>query len=153
MSVPTSSEGGEPFDLVVFDYDGVCTPSAREFIEAGDVALDPIRPGLDGVIAAFRERGAAIALVSNEFDRSWMSMIDGFPEFDHVIVGSDNRIFKPDRRIFQRALRAAETVPNRCLVIDDDELNVRAARSVGCHAVEFDPDDAAGSWRRVLDAC
>ena len=43
-------------------------------------------------------------------------------------------------------------MPNVCLVIDDDETNCRVARSIGCHAVRFDPADVTASWATVLDA-
>jgi len=139
------------FDVVVFDFDGVCTPSPGEFIASRN-ELATLRPTLAPVIAQLRDRGSQIALLSNEFDRAWMSDIEEFPEFDHVFVGSDNRIFKPDRRAFQRVLYAVGCDANGCLVIDDDETNCRVARSIGCHAIQFDPDDVTASWAAALAA-
>lgn len=143
--------GVRSFDVVVFDFDGVCTPSPGEFI-ASPTELATLRPTLAAVIAQLRDRGAQIALLSNEFDRAWMSDIGQFPTFDHVFVGSDNRIFKPDRRAFQRVLHAVGCDAGRCLVIDDDEANCRVARSIGCHAVHFDPADVTASWATALNA-
>jgi len=148
----SGTEVGNGFDVVVFDYDGVCTPSSGEFIASRAMPLAPLRPLLSPVVAELRGRGSTIVLLSNEFDRDWIEQIDGFPEFDHVLVGSDNRIFKPDRRAFQRVLHATECEAARCLVIDDDEANVRVARSIGCEAVHFDPADVESSWTAVLNA-
>lgn len=136
--------------VVVFDYDGVCTPSHQEFLSG---AVDPVRPELSAVVTELRERGCAIVLLSNEFDRAWLSSTDGMPTFDHVFVGSDNGICKPDRRAFQRALLATDCPAGACLVVDDDETNVVSARSIGCQGVVFDTSDTPSSWRRVLAAC
>jgi len=140
------------FDVVVFDYEGVCTPSSREFIEHERGELRPLRPELCGVIEELRIRGAALVLLSNEFDREWVAAIEDFPHFDHILVGSDNRIFKPDRRAFQRVLHVLGCQPTACLMVDDDETNVRVARSIGCEAIQFDTEDIAGSWAKILDA-
>ncbi len=140
-------DGG--FDVVVMDFDGVCTPSSQEFI-ADPVGLGPLRAGLSTVVAAMRDHGLQVVLLSNEFDRAWADEIDGFPHFDHIAVGSDNKIFKPDRRAFQRALHLTRCRPEASLVIDDDPTNCRVARSIGCHAIEFDTTDVAGSWATVM---
>lgn len=140
------------FDVVVFDYSGVCTPSASEFIATNSPAVAPLRPRLASIITEFRERGSTIVLLSNEFDREWIRLIDDFPEFDHVLVGSDNRVFKPDRRAFQRVLHVTQCEPHRCLVIDDDIDNCRVAESIGCHSVRFDPSDVSTSWTDALSA-
>lgn len=141
----------EAFEVVVFDFDGVCTPTSGEFI-ASSRALAPLRPMLSSVIAALRALGSKVALLSNEFDRQWISDIADFPDFDHVFVGSDNRIFKPDRRAFQRVLLAVGCDPQGCLVIDDDDTNCHVAQSIGCHAICFDPTDVVASWAAVLEA-
>ena len=138
------------FDVVVFDYDGVCTPSAAEFIANETTPLGPLRPRLASIIAEFRKRRTIVVLLSNEFDRRWIPGIDGFPDFDHVFVGSDNRIFKPDRRAFQRVLHVTGCEARRCLVIDDDDVNVQVARSLGCSGVHFDVSNVADSWDAVL---
>ena len=153
MNVPSGMAPSDitTFRVIVLDFDGVCTPTAGEFIEA-DGPLGTLRPGLESVIDTLRGRGSAIALLSNDFDRQWMVEINGFPQFDHVFVGSDNQIFKPDRRAFQRVLLTVGCDPNDCLVVDDDETNCRVARSIGCRTVRFDPKDVSTSWAAVLSA-
>jgi len=147
----TTRQGQRGFEVVVFDFDGVCTPSTGEYVaSSGEIA--PLRPSLSSVVQQLRDGGAQIALLSNEFDRRWITAIEGFPEFDHVFVGSDNRIFKPDRRAFQRVLLTVGCDADSCLVIDDDETNCRVARSVGCHAIRFDPTDVDETWLTILRA-
>ncbi len=143
---------GGAFDVVVFDYDGVCTPSSGEFIASETTPLPSLRPRLSSVITELRDRGATIVLLSNEFDRQWIAQTEGFPEFDHVLVGSDNKVFKPDRRAFQRVLHVTGCEAENCLVIDDDETNIRVARSLGCPSVLFDATNVESSWAAVLTA-
>lgn len=151
-NMTNGAAGLAAFDVVVFDYDGVCTPSAGEFIASEATPLPVLRPQLSSVVAELRERGSTIVLLSNEFNRQWISEIDDFPAFDHVLVGSDNRIFKSDRRAFQRVLHVTGCAAANCLVIDDDDTNVRVAQSIGCQTIHFDVDDAESSWTDVLAA-
>ncbi len=44
------------------------------------------------------------------------------------------RMLKPDPGIFQHVAAELKTVPERILFLDDNELNVQGARSVGFHA-------------------
>ena len=134
---------------MVLDFDGVCTPTAGEFI-AAERPLAMLRPELESVVTTLRRRGSEIALLSNDFDRRWMVDLPDFPRFEHVFVGSDNQIYKPDRRAFQRVLLAIGCEPNECLVVDDDQTNCRVARSIGCRSVHFDPLDVSVSWGAVL---
>ncbi len=139
--------------VVVFDFNGVCTPSHGEFLAESGSSLGPLRSGLAGVIGQIRKLKLVTVLLSNEFDREWLSTIEGIPAFDHVLVGTDNGICKPDRRAFQRVALVTGHRPEACLVIEDDETNLASAESIGCRGVLFDVGDAAGSWTRVLAAC
>ncbi len=139
--------------VVVFDFNGVCTPSHHEFMsdDAGPIAL--LRPGLAAVIDEVQRRGLMSVLSSSEFDREWLSTIEGFPVFDHVLLGTDNGICKPDRRAFQRVALVTGYSPDECLIVDDDETNLTSAQSIGYKGVLFDTADPAGSWERVLEDC
>lgn len=139
--------------VVVFDFNGVCTPSHREFLSDSSGAIPQLRPGLATTMVEIRDRDLVTVLLSNEFDSDWLSTIDGFPEFDHVLLGTDNGICKPDRRAFQRVALITGHRAEECLVIDDDEANLASAESIGCRVVLFDTYAPASSWTRVLAAC
>jgi putative hydrolase of the HAD superfamily len=47
---------------------------------------------------------------------------------------------KPDERIFKKVLKASRLIPEETLFLDDSDLNVQAARSVGLQAVLITPD-------------
>jgi len=44
---------------------------------------------------------------------------------------------KPQLAIYQKALQITQRRPEECLFIDDVEVNVEAARSLGMHAIQF----------------
>ncbi|MCY0899762.1 MAG: HAD-IA family hydrolase [Firmicutes bacterium] len=57
--------------------------------------------------------------------------------FDTVINSWRVGAAKPDRAIYERALEAARTVPDRCLFIDDRESNLVTASELGMHTLLY----------------
>ena len=47
---------------------------------------------------------------------------------------------KPDERIFHKVLKASHLIPEETLFLDDSELNVKVAASVGLHAIHITPE-------------
>jgi glucose-1-phosphatase len=55
---------------------------------------------------------------------------------------------KPDPAIFAHALRETRIAPDHALFIDDQWINVEAARNLGIHAVQFlDSEQVIGEFR------
>ncbi|WP_037605247.1 HAD-IA family hydrolase [Streptacidiphilus rugosus] len=54
---------------------------------------------------------------------------------DHVVNSSVVGVAKPDEAIYRLAARRAGAAPERCLFVDDSEVNVEAARTLGMTAV------------------
>lgn len=46
-------------------------------------------------------------------------------------------VLKPDQAIYQLALKLTQEEPERCVFIDDRELNVECARREGMHTIQF----------------
>jgi HAD superfamily hydrolase (TIGR01509 family) len=67
--------------------------------------------------------------------------------FSDVIVSSFEGICKPDRAIFDLALRRFGAAAQDCLFIDDVAANVEGARAAGIAAVQFTSTPAL---RRLL---
>jgi len=59
---------------------------------------------------------------------------DAFHEF---YFSNELGMRKPDKRIFRTVINKLYTKPDECLFIDDKSENVKAAKSVGMHAVQF----------------
>ncbi len=126
-------------ELLVLDFDGVCTFSASELVDRAGVTLAAtVRPQAEEVVTLAQERGVAVAILSNELSRGWIDDVPLLGAVDHVVCCSDNGIYKPDRRAFQRCALLAGVLPEQTLVVDDHPDNVTVAASLGMEAILFD---------------
>jgi 2-haloacid dehalogenase len=57
--------------------------------------------------------------------------------FEDIVVSGEVRLAKPDPRVFQLAVERNRLDPARTLFVDDSQVNVEAARSIGLHALHF----------------
>jgi putative hydrolase of the HAD superfamily len=98
-----------------------------------------VRPGAPEALAALRERGVAIAVVSN-FDRRLPGILADVglaPLVDLVWLPSDAGVAKPDPAIFTSAVAALGVARERVLVIGNDpERDLAGARAAGLRAVD-----------------
>jgi 2-haloacid dehalogenase len=135
--------------LLILDFSGVCTRSPAEIVERPDEPVE--RAGAIELVRAARAAGVTTAILSNELDPAWIDAHPVLGEVDHVVACSDNRIFKPDRRAFQRCLFLSGASANATVVVDDETDNVNAAAALGMDAVLFDTSDPATSWQQVRE--
>jgi len=57
--------------------------------------------------------------------------------FEKVVLSGEVKILKPDPRIFQATLDAIGYTAGECLLIDDSQKNVEAARGMGFQTIHF----------------
>lgn len=70
----------------------------------------------------------------NEYRIQHFGLRDYFSDFfSSCYLG----VKKPQLAIFQKALQITQRRPEECLFIDDIEVNVEAARSLGMHTIQF----------------
>ncbi|MFW2383323.1 MAG: HAD-IA family hydrolase [Acidimicrobiales bacterium] len=138
--------------LLVLDFDGVCTYNHREIVSHPiDVTKleNLIRPGVSDLVTAAQDAGVIVAILSNDLPSSWIGELDILKQVDHVFLGSDNGIYKPDRRAFQRCLVVTGVSPECTVVVDDHVDNVNVAATLGMTAFLFDDDFV---WAPVREA-
>ncbi len=127
--------------LLVLDFDGVCfDPTARD-----------IDPAAADLVRDARAVGIGVAVLSNELDEHTRTTTPLLDDVDHVVACTTG-IQKPDRRAFQRVMMIADVSPERTVVVDDRDANVRGAEAAGARAVLFDLGDRAGSWTAIRRA-
>ena len=139
------------YDLLILDYGGVCTMSHHELVEAAVPSdrFNAERHECLPFVLAVQALEIQVAVLSNEIDREWVKQSSVLACVDHVIACSDNGIYKPDRRAYQRALLVSRCVPERALFVDDEIDNVRGAQGAGLAAMLFDTLDAVASWAAI----
>jgi HAD superfamily hydrolase (TIGR01509 family) len=78
------------------------------------------------------------ALLSNSNPLHWPRVLGEMnlgPSFEHHFVSHLTGHIKPDRAAFEHVLEALGCTASRVLFLDDNTLNVDAARTLGIHAV------------------
>lgn len=125
----TFAEFGEPDDPdALFDelYDHFAAADAWRLF-----------PGALETVATLKERGYGVGLISNWDDRL-PDLLEGLgllPGLDPVVVSCRVGVEKPDRRIYETALREAGVPPHRALMVGDDEAaDLHGARAAGLEA-------------------
>ena len=69
--------------------------------------------------------------------------------FDFKTLSAEIRLIKPDPAIYEYTLRGLGVAAAEALFIDDREINVRAARQLGIHAIQF---NSVAQLRKELEA-
>lgn len=91
-------------------------------------------------LLAALKRKYPLILVSNtneahfEFIRDRYAVVD---YFDHHVLSYEVGSMKPDREIFEHAIRVSGLRPDALFFTDDREENILAASSLGIHAHQF----------------
>lgn len=115
-----------------------------EVLSAWDAIVVSIPERRLAALTELRSRGARTFMLSNTNDEHMRHIIrkcfDGrrgemLRYFDDLFLSNEMHMAKPDRRIFEEALRRAGIRADETLFIDDLEKNVEAARAVGMDAM------------------
>lgn len=103
-------------------------------------------PDAEEVLVELRDRGYRLGMVSN-WDSRLINICDSLgitPQLDFLLASATAGIEKPDRRIFEAALRRAGVTADRAVHVGDDyEADVLGARGAGVDAILLDRDGSA----------
>ncbi len=104
--------------------------------------LEPNRAMID-FVRSLRERGVRAALLTNnvrEWEPLWRAKLPEVDELFEVVVDSAFvGLRKPDPAIYALTLeRLGGVAAERCVFVDDLEVNCEAARALGMAAVRFE---------------
>jgi epoxide hydrolase-like predicted phosphatase len=101
--------------------------------------LHPIAKNIK-MLPALKKRGFKLYFLSNFPDDIFDEVYNRYPFFelfDGGIISARVNVSKPDRKIFEILQDRYSLKAEECLFIDDDELNVRAAGSIGMTGILF----------------
>jgi putative hydrolase of the HAD superfamily len=131
-------------------------PTLHRFREIYFEALHANEPMLD-LMRELRDRGHRMAILTNnvrEWEALWRSKLPLDEIFELIVDSAWVGMRKPDPRIYLLTIeRLGDGLgPNQCLFVDDNELNVEAARELGMTAVQFHSNEQAiPAIRAALD--
>ena len=127
------------------------TPHHPEYaseIEAFDKRWAEMIPGVieDSVdiLEALHKKGAPLYAITNWNQDKFNETKLNYPFlnlFRDIVVSGDEKLIKPDPKIFEICLKRNKLNAADCLFIDDSEKNVRGAEAVGIQAHYFTTPD------------
>lgn len=105
------------------------------------------------ILNALKGSGVRVFGLTNWGPETWPVAQIVHPElvgaFEDVVVSGDEKLIKPDRRIYDVLTHRNGLVPGECLFIDDSPKNVDGAQDAGWQAVHF---TGAQALRASLEA-
>jgi epoxide hydrolase-like predicted phosphatase len=128
-------------------------PKLHRFREIWFEALHGNEPMLD-IMRQLRDRGYRMAILTNnvrEWEALWRAKLPVDEIFELVVDSAWVGLRKPDPKIYELTVaRLGGVEPSDCLFVDDNELNVEAARQLGMTAVHFNSNAQAIAEIREL---
>jgi putative hydrolase of the HAD superfamily len=121
-------------------------PHLHDFTE---VYFNGLRPndGMLSLMRELRERGYRMAILTNnvrEWEPRWRAKLPVDEIFELVVDSAFVGMRKPDPEIYLLAVeRLGGVEPSECLFVDDNELNIAAARKLGMLAIHFQSNEQA----------
>lgn len=107
-------------------------------------------PGMIELVGELASAGVPLYAITNFSHEFWPRFVETAPVFQHfrhIVVSGDERLVKPDPRIFRLAMERFGIGPNEALFIDDRADNVAASEAAGFVGHLF---DGAGALRERL---
>ena len=96
----------------------------------------PARAGVCELLAALREEGVPVALVSSSFRVLVDAVLaHGYGPFDVTLAGDEVACGKPDPEPYLTAAALLDEDPASCVVLEDSPAGVASAEAAGCAVV------------------
>ena len=94
-----------------------------------------------------RKKGLKVGILTNmsaEFYRDYFTKAcaEYIAEADVVVVSAHEKLYKPDKALYDVAAGRIGLKPEELLFVDDLKVNVEGAKAAGWHAVQFLPGSA-----------
>lgn len=97
-------------------------------------------PGSHEIVRELAASGMPLFAITNfasSFWREYRAQEPLFDLFGEIVVSGDEKIAKPDRRIFDLAAQRFGHAPSAMLFIDDNAANIEAAAALGWNVHHF----------------
>jgi putative hydrolase of the HAD superfamily len=117
----------------------------QSFAERYFAHLEP-NEAMIAFLRELRDRGYRLAILTNnvrEWEQRWRAMLPVDELFELVVDSAFVGLRKPDPAIYRLMCDRLGVAPERCLLVDDVEVNCVAARELGMAAVLFRSSEQA----------
>ena len=105
-----------------------------------------LKKGIKEVLQKFKKKyKIALATGADKEDALYTVTTFGITDyFDYIIAGNEVKIAKPNPEIFIKAAEVLNLKPEECVVIEDANLGIRAAKAAGMFVISI-PDELTKS--------
>lgn len=120
-------------------------PEMHRFKEIYFEALEPNQPMIE-LMRELRDSGYRMAMLTNnvkEWEPLWRSMLPVDEIFETVVDSGFVGCRKPESRIYAITLERLALPAERCLFVDDVQVNCEGAERTGMTAVHFQENEQA----------
>lgn len=130
------------YDLILADNDvEVAKDDIVELIEADISSFHARNEETVKFMRSLKERGYKIGILTNmptDFVPRFKKYFSDFIELaDAMVVSGEEKMFKPQRRIYRLMTERLKVSPDEICFFDDVEANCESARSIGWSAIQF----------------
>lgn len=127
----------ERFDLGM-GADKIINIWKRSYLEVMSV-----NEGIFDIVRRLKERGYRVGLISNlpDLHAKINRERDIFGPFDVCILSCEVRLIKPQKEIFELAIRKLDLKPEECIFIDDREKYLHVPRDMGFRVIQYKGND------------
>lgn len=110
-------------------------------------------PGARALLTGLRARGARVAVASSSRNARLVIERLGLGSLlDAIVDGNAVPDSKPDPRVFLEAAKQIDAAPKQCVVVEDAEAGVQAARAAGMRVIGIGPAQRLGRADLVVAA-
>ncbi len=134
---------GRPFNTAVALWTAKFPQYAAQIRAYDEEWIESVTGPVEGTVAILErlyERGMPLYALSNWSAEKFRLVRGRYPflkRFREIIISGEVGMVKPERAIFQLAVRRTGWPAQECLLIDDSMANIQAAREVGMTAIHF----------------
>ena len=151
-------DGGETFAEMSKEIaDRADSERFAEYVDRYPLTVPQKVSGTWDILFKLKASGLPVHAITNWSAETWPEGMKVHPElgqvFDVTVVSGEEKMLKPEARIYEVLCERAGLSPADCIFIDDSPKNVEGARAVVMDAIHFTDADAlarALSERQML---
>jgi len=125
-------------------------PDLCRYLYSGDED-ELVRPGARRLMRDAKAAGIPVGALTNDLtsfhDEQWLARMGVIREFDVLVDGRTEGVYKPDPAAYRIILERMDVQPEQTIFIDDQPVNLRGAEDVGLIPVHLDPTDPGPGFR------
>jgi len=110
-----------------------------------------VRPGARRLLDDAKAAGIPVGVLTNDLtsfhDEEWLARMGIIREFDVLVDGRTEGVYKPDPRSYAIIVDRMRVDPATTIFIDDQPVNLEGAEVAGLTPVPLDPTDPAPGFR------